>query len=209
MLIETLMVGDLQTNCYIVGCPAQRVGIVIDPGGDPDRILASIRSLGLTILYVVNTHAHIDHTLADTQILEATGAKLAIHKVDAPALTDPQGSLAFFLGRRPPQVSPSWELSGGELLHFGSVTLKVLHTPGHTPGGITLLSDGIAFTGDTLFYRGVGRTDLPGGNWEILINTIREGLFSLPDSTIAYPGHGPLTTIGEEKRLNPFVRALE
>ena len=158
---------------------------------------------------MVLSHAHIDHTLANSQILEATGAQLAIHEIDAPTLKDPQGNLSFFLGTNPPQKTPNWELKAGDQIEFGNISLTVLHTPGHTPGGITLVSDGVAFTGDTLFNRGVGRTDLPGGDWPTLENSIRRQLFTLPDDTIAYPGHGPKTTIGDEKRLNPYIQMLE
>ncbi len=209
MNIETLVVGTLQTNCYIASCPDEKVGVVMDPGGNAELILAAIRRAGLTICYVVNTHAHIDHTLANSQILEATGAQLAIHEIDAPTLKDPQGNLSFFLGTNPPQKTPNWELKAGDHIEFGNISLTVLHTPGHTPGGITLVSDGVAFTGDTLFNRGVGRTDLPGGDWSTLENSIRRQLFTLPDHTIAYPGHGPKTTIGDEKRLNPYIQMLE
>lgn len=208
MDIETLVVGSLQTNCYIVGCPDQKAGVVIDPGGDAELVLAAIQRADLDILYVVNTHAHIDHTLANSQVLEATGARLAIHEIDAPTLKDPQGNLSFFIGRNPPQKPPNWELKAGDRIEFGNIVLTVLHTPGHTPGGITLFSDGVAFTGDTLFNRGVGRTDLPGGDWPTLENSILQQLFTLPDDTIVFPGHGPKTTIGDEKRLNPYIQML-
>lgn len=204
MLVKGLVVGPLQVNCYLVGCEETKEGIVIDPGGDAPAILPQIHALGLNIAYIVNTHGHIDHVAANRSVKEATGAPIAIHRLDAPWLTSPQGGLALLLGVTPGPPADIL-LEEGDEVRFGNIGLKVLHTPGHTSGGISLLGEGVIFTGDALFNMGIGRTDLPGGDFKTLIESIRSKLFTLPEETVVYPGHGPATTIGREKRTNPFV----
>ncbi len=204
MLVRGLVVGPLQVNCYLVGCEETKGGIVIDPGGDAPVILSQIQALGLNTAYIVNTHGHIDHVAANRLIKKATNAPIAIHRLDAPWLTSPQGGLALLLGASP---GPSADilLEEGDEVKFGNIGLKVLHTPGHTSGGISLLGEGVVFTGDALFNMGIGRTDLPGGDFGTLIESIKSKLLTLPEETVVYPGHGPSTTIGREKRSNPFV----
>lgn len=204
MIVKMLRVGLLQTNCYIVGCEDTKEGAIIDPGGDAKRILAEVKRLGLKIKYVINTHGHFDHTLANKEVVKATGASLAIHSADAPLLTKGGGALLFgVLGKASPPADTS--LDEGGVLTLGKIELKVLHTPGHSPGSISLYSqeESVLFDGDVLFNMGVGRSDLPGGNYSVLMDSIRK-LLALPDETTVYPGHGPATTIGNERRSNPF-----
>ncbi len=207
MIISVLPVGLIQTNCYIVGCEETKEGVVIDPGGHPERILAEVERHGLTIRYVLDTHAHFDHIDANGPIVEATGATLALHPADLPLLKTAGGAALFGLPATPGPL-PDLELRDGDELTVGELRFRVLHTPGHTPGHVCFYEpkEGVLFDGDVLFHRGVGRTDLPGGSWEQLMHSIRTILFALPDETVVYSGHGPATTIGEEKRLNPWVR---
>jgi hydroxyacylglutathione hydrolase len=206
MLIERLVVGMLQSNCYLVASEDTKEGIVIDPGGDGPLILDRVRELGLTIKYIVNTHGHIDHIAANRQVKEGTGAQLAIHKDDAEWLTADQGAYARMLGVSSPGPAADVLLEEGDEIPFGNERLEVIHTPGHSLGGISLVGDGVVFCGDTLFAMGVGRVDLPGGSWETLMNSIKTRLFTMPDDTVAYTGHGPETTIGREKQFNPWFR---
>ncbi len=206
MIIVTLPVGLLRTNCYIVGCEETKEGAVIDPGGHPQRILAEIERRGLAIRYVLNTHAHFDHIDANGPIVEATGATLALHPADLPLLKAAGGAALFGLPATPGPL-PDLELGDGDELAVGALRFRVLHTPGHTPGHVCFYeaAQGVLFDGDVLFYRGVGRADLPGGSRQQLQDSIRRVLFALPDETVVYSGHGPATTIGEEKRFNPWL----
>lgn len=207
MIVETLPVGMLQANCYLAGCEESRQAAVIDPGGDPQVILAAAERHGLTIEYVLNTHGHFDHIDANAAILEATGAVLAIHPLDRPLLEAAGGAAMFGLqGNASP--APDLALHDGDEIEVGTLRFQVLHTPGHSPGHVSFYEadEGMLFDGDVLFRRGVGRADLPGGDWQQLLTSIRQVLFALPDETVIYSGHGPPTTIGEEKRLNPWLR---
>jgi hydroxyacylglutathione hydrolase len=206
MIIERLVVGMLQSNCYIVGCENSQEGIIIDPGGDGPLIIDRVNELGLTIKYIVNTHGHIDHIAANRPVKEATGAQIAIHKDDAEWLVTDQGTYARMLGVLSPGPPADVLLTEGDEISFGDESLQVIHTPGHSLGGISLVGDGVVFCGDTLFAMGVGRVDLPGGNWETLMQSIKTRLFTMPDDTTAYTGHGPPTTIGREKELNPWFK---
>jgi hydroxyacylglutathione hydrolase len=204
MIIERLVVGMLQSNCYVVGCEDTKLGIVIDPGGDGPTILDRAEQLGLTIKYIVNTHGHIDHIAANRPIKEATGARIAIHRDDAEWLVRDQGQFARMLGVDTPGPGADILLGEGDEISFGKDSLKVIHTPGHSLGGISLVGDGMVFCGDTLFAMGVGRVDLPGGSWDTLLRSIKTRLFTMPDETIVYSGHGPPSTIGREKEFNPW-----
>jgi hydroxyacylglutathione hydrolase len=206
MLIERLVVGMLQSNCYLAACEDTKEAIVIDPGGDAPLILNRVRELGLTIKYIVNTHGHIDHIAANRPVKEGTGAQLAVHQDDAEWLVTDQGAYARMLGVSSPGPAADVLLEEGDEIAFGNERLQVIHTPGHSLGGISLVGDGVVFCGDTLFSMGVGRVDLPGGSWETLMNTIKTRLFTMPDDTVAYTGHGPETTIGREKQFNPWFR---
>ncbi len=207
MIISSLPVGMIQTNCYIAGCPETKKGAIIDPGGDPEKILVEVERRGLLIEYVLNTHAHFDHTYANRAIVQATGATLALHPRDLPLLNASGGAAMFGL-RADPSPAPGLELDDGDELEVGTLRLRVLHTPGHTPGHVCFYEEdhGVLFDGDVLFNRSIGRTDLPGGNFQQLMDSIQRVLFSLPDDTVVYSGHGPATSIGEEKRFNPWLR---
>lgn len=206
MLLKTLVVGFIQTNCYIVGCERTKEAVIIDPGGDADRILKAVRDAGLNVRYVLNTHCHFDHMAANAEVVAATGALLGIHPAERPIL-DSRGGATWFGVRIPPSPPPDLELADGQVLEVGTLRLKALHTPGHSPGSVTfyIQEEGVAFDGDVLFAMGVGRTDLPGGDWDTLMRSIADVLFSLPDETVLYPGHGPKTTVGQEKRFNPWL----
>jgi glyoxylase-like metal-dependent hydrolase (beta-lactamase superfamily II) len=197
----------IQTNCYVVGCRETREGAVIDPGGHPDRILAEVERHELRIQYVLNTHAHFDHTDANGAVVAATGAKLGLHPEDLPILEASGGAMWFGVTANfsPP---PDLELHDGDELEIGQLRFEVLHTPGHTPGHVCFYEPDrkALFDGDVLFHRGIGRADLPGGDDQQLLDSIQRVLFSLPDDTAVYSGHGPATTIGEEKHLNPWLR---
>jgi glyoxylase-like metal-dependent hydrolase (beta-lactamase superfamily II) len=203
MILETLALGDYKANCYIYASEIRKIGLILDPGDEADTILGRVKELDLSIEYIVLTHGHPDHTGALKQVKDATGAPVAMHAADTPLLRDK--FLHSLLGFRHSDVTPDRLLSNGETIGEGEIVLKVLHTPGHTPGGICLLGPGLVFTGDTLFNMSIGRTDLPGGNAQQLLSSIHDKLLSLPDDTIVYPGHGPFSTIGDERRDNPFL----
>jgi glyoxylase-like metal-dependent hydrolase (beta-lactamase superfamily II) len=205
MIIEALPVGPLQVNCYIVGCETTREALVIDPGDEGGRILAALDRAGLRARLVVNTHGHFDHIGANAFLVEKTGAELLIHEKDVPLLAQSERHAELFGLSVVPSPAPTRTLAGGEELSVGELRIQIIHTPGHSPGGICLLVDGHLFAGDTLFAGSIGRTDLAGGNHEQLLAAIREQLLVLPEETTVHPGHGPDTSIGREKRNNPFV----
>ena len=205
MIVKKLEVGPFASNCYIVGSEANKEGVIIDPGADAEEILKNVRKLGLNTKLIVLTHSHIDHIGALKEVKEATGAEVAIHTDEAKSLQE--GSLATMFGLSyPPPPPPDRLLKGGDSIDFGDLHLLVLHTPGHSPGGICLLGEGVVFSGDTLFNYGIGRTDFPGGSYSQLLNSIHTKLMILPDNTVVCPGHGPDTTIGAERSGNPFLR---
>jgi hydroxyacylglutathione hydrolase len=205
LVIEKQEVGPLGVNCYLVGDETSRTGMVIDPGAEAKAILKRVKALGLDIKYIVLTHAHFDHIGALKEVKEATGAEIAIHADDAQSLQLGNSIALDFGFSFPPPPAPDRLLKDEDSLDLGHRRFLVLHTPGHTPGGICLLGEGVVFTGDTLFNSSVGRTDLPGGNSDEIIDSIRTKLMVLPDNTTVYPGHGPESTIGQERRHNPFL----
>jgi hydroxyacylglutathione hydrolase len=207
MILRTIPVGITATNCYVVGCEQTHEGVVIDPGGHPDRIGQAIEESGVTVRYVLNTHCHFDHMGANADVLAATGALLALHAADLPIL-QARGGAAWFGVPMKASPPPDVELVDGQTLEVGTLRLQVMHTPGHSPGSVTfyLQEEAAAFDGDVLFAMGIGRTDLPGGDWDTLMRSIREVLFALPDETALYPGHGPSTTVEQERRSNPWLR---
>ena len=205
MIFETVVVGPLMVNCFILGCESTGEGLILDPGDDADLILEAVSRHGLKILNVVNTHGHFDHKGANGDILKATGAGLLIHELDAPMLARAVETAARFGLQAKNSPPPTGFLSDGDQVSFGGYGLRILHTPGHTPGGCSLYGGGMLFTGDTLFADAVGRTDFPGGSAVALLKSIREKLLVLPDDTIVHPGHGPSTTIGRERLHNPYL----
>ncbi len=206
MILQKLCVGELSTNCYILGDEKTNEGVVIDPGGDFDLIDENIEKLNLKIKYIILTHGHIDHIKALVPLKKKTKAKVLIHKEDLPILSDPTYNLAQFIGENGSFSEPDLLLKDGDTIEFGKKKLLVLHTPGHTPGSISLYTDNLLFTGDTLFCEGIGRTDLPGASCENLFSSIKQKLFTKPDDTEVFPGHGPSTTIGWEKKNNPWIK---
>lgn len=206
MIVKQLPVGPVQTNCYIAGCEETKEGVVIDPGDSAELILKVVEGLGLTIKYILNTHAHFDHIMANGGLVEATGAPLALHPLDLPLLRQ-KGGAAIFGMRAPQSPDPDMELAEGDIIKMGQYSFQVLFTPGHTVGHVSFYEPeaGIIFDGDVLFAQGIGRTDLPGGDYETLINSINEKLMILPDETVVCSGHGPITTIGRERMSNPWL----
>jgi hydroxyacylglutathione hydrolase len=203
--IIALPVGPLQVNCFILGCTATNQALVVDPGDDGARILAAVTKKGWTVAAIVNTHAHFDHVGGNAHLVEQTGAPLCLHAQDLALLQLAARQAATYGLSTTPSPAPSRLLNDGDLVQVGDISLTVIHTPGHTQGGICLYGAGHLFSGDTLFADSVGRTDLPGGNTEQLLTAIRQRLLVLPDETVVHPGHGPDTTIGREKRMNPYV----
>lgn len=205
MILKELAVGPIMANCFILGCEETHKAAVIDPGGDAERILDTLKRSGLDAVVIVNTHGHFDHVGANAEVKKATGAEILIHEADAPMLSSLSSSAAAFGLSCSDSPPPDRRISDGDTVSFGTLTLKVLHTPGHTPGGISLHIEEMVFVGDTLFSGSIGRTDFPGGDYDTLISSIRTKLFPLGDAVDVFTGHGPATTIGREKRFNPFV----
>jgi len=208
VIVETLVVGDLQTNCYLVKDPATGQGLVIDPGDEAERILRRVADLGIDVAAVVLTHFHFDHVLAAEEVASSVQAPLAIHRADSRWLEEPPALFRQFIPQ-PPSLRAGLLVEDDGTLAFGTLELRVLHTPGHSPGGISLWCEAAAtvFAGDALFAGSVGRSDLPGGDHDALIWGIRERLLVLPDETIVYPGHGPSTTVRAEREGNPWLQA--
>lgn len=206
MDIDILSVGPLQTNCYLVTCRETSAAVVIDPGGDAKVILDAIRSRGAKVKWVLNTHAHWDHIAANADVVSGTGAPLAIHKDDLPLL-QAKGGAGLWGIVASPSPEPDHFLAPGEVLVIGDLCLEVLFTPGHTPGHVSFYEaqHKVVFDGDVLFCQGIGRTDLPGGSSSALMHSIHGVLLTLPDSVAVYPGHGPATTIGNERQSNPWL----
>lgn len=205
MIIKDLTVGPIMANCYIVGCEETKSAAVIDPGDEADRILMVLAEAGLTVKTIINTHGHFDHVSANQRMKEVTGAELLIHELDAPMLSQLSATAAAWGMSSDNSPPPDRMLSHGDVVQVGNIALTTIHTPGHTPGGISLHADNAVFVGDTLFAGSIGRTDFPGGDFGVLKSSIQEKLFTLDDDVTVYPGHMGPTTIGREKRTNPFV----
>ena len=209
MFIQQIEVGRFSVFAYLLGEDAGGEGVVIDPADEVDEIIALAKSKKIVIKTILNTHAHVDHIMGNEEMKQKTGAKILIHEDDAPLLTQtPRSMLAMFGARPSPPADQT--VKDGEIIRVGKVSLKVLHTPGHSPGGMCLYGEGMVFTGDTLFVGGLGRTDLPGGSWQVMLNSIRTKLLILPDETIVYPGHNygpsPKSTIKNERLYNTFLK---
>lgn len=204
--VETLVVGPIEENCYVLKDDASNHGLIIDPGDNGQEILAYIWDNGIKVDLIVNTHGHWDHIGAVDFLRDELKVKLAIHADDASMLTASKEEMAaysiFAGGKRPAEIL----LKDGDTIELGDNSLQVLHTPGHTKGGICLYGGGCLFSGDTLFAGSVGRTDLPGGDYRAILDSVRNKLKIVDDSTKVYPGHGPATSMGRERRCNPYLQ---
>ncbi|MDR7418153.1 MAG: MBL fold metallo-hydrolase [Armatimonadota bacterium] len=209
MIVETLQLGPVGTNCFVVGDEATGCAEIIDPGDDAPRVLTLLQRLRLTADLIVLTHAHFDHVGGVRGLKEATGAPVAIGAAEAPVLAVASERAAALFGITiAPPPPPDRLLREGDVVTLGGRPFRVVHTPGHSPGHICLLGDGLAFVGDVIFQGSIGRTDLPGGDHDTLLRSIARHLLPLPDGTVLYNGHGPATTVGRERRTNPFLRGL-
>ncbi|MBI5603583.1 MAG: MBL fold metallo-hydrolase [Deltaproteobacteria bacterium] len=204
MIIQSLVVGPIQANCFILGDEKTLEAVVIDPGDEVKRILAGLQKQSLQLKYIINTHGHFDHVGANKALKDKTGAPILIHKGDAPMLSQLSASAAVWGMQVDDSPQADRLLEDGDRIVFGQITLEVIHTPGHSPGGISLYTPKDLFVGDTLFAGSIGRTDFPGGDYDQLIAYVRNRLFVLGDDVRVFPGHGPATTIGQERRHNPF-----
>ena len=205
MKYELVVVGALETNCYLVYCEETRACAVIDPGADPEKIISAVADLELKPVVVLNTHGHVDHIGANSDIIRKYSIPLAMHAADTGMLqVSDYIELSLLLGARN-SPAPDRLLADGDEITFGQAALRVIHTPGHTPGSVGFVHGGYLFSGDTLFCGGVGRTDLPGGSWKDLEKSIRERILTLPGETVVLPGHGPWTTVEQERSSNPFL----
>ncbi len=206
MTIHSLSLGALGTNCYLVWSQEGGPALLVDCAGAPEEILAVVEQHGLRLHTVVLTHGHMDHTESLAQLLQHTGAQVAIHAQDAPMLRDPVLSGAALFGYPHQEVTPQLLLEEGDTVALPDteVSFEVFHTPGHTPGSICLYGGDTLFSGDTLFAGSIGRMDLPGGSEEQMADSLAR-LAALPEATAVYPGHGPATTVGEERLHNPWL----
>lgn len=204
MLLEKLVVGHLDTNCYIIASDITKRAAVIDPGGDIDEIIEKINDNSLDVKYIINTHGHHDHIALDDELAKITGVSVYIHKDDLDLLSQPFDNLPFFIGENFKVETNKIELEDNQILELDNIKIKVIHTPGHTKGSVSLLVENNLFTGDLLFKNSVGRTDLFGGSFEALQDSLKK-ISLLPDTTKVYPGHGPETTLKEEKENNPYL----
>jgi glyoxylase-like metal-dependent hydrolase (beta-lactamase superfamily II) len=208
VIIEKLTVSPLQENCYIVADEDSRRGVIIDPGAEAPRILEAVERLGVTVEKIVNTHGHVDHITAAEDIKDTLGIKLYLHPGDEMYLPNIVESAQMFgiEGARTPTVDEF--LNEGDEITVDGLTIRVIHTPGHTPGSCILRVDGDVFCGDLIFSGSIGRTDLPGGDYATIMNSLERVILNLPDDTRLHPGHGPSTTIAVERRYNPFLQGL-
>jgi hydroxyacylglutathione hydrolase len=209
MDIEQMEVGFMDVFCYLVACPRTKEALLIDPAGDEDRVVERVKQRNLNLEYIVNTHGHMDHTCGNAKVKELTGAKIIMHELDDQMFNSPQGQERARQMGFTPSPPADINVKDGDQIVVGDVSLKVIHTPGHSPGGICLLGDGNIFTGDTLFVGAIGRTDIPGASMSQFMKAIKERILTLPDKTIVWPGHNygvrPFSTVEAEKRTNPWL----
>lgn len=210
MELEQIKVGFMEVFSYLITCPRTGEALLIDPGGNDEELVAHIRGKGLELKYIVNTHGHGDHTCGNGKVKALTGAKIIMHPLDDQLFNSPAGRERARQWGFAPSPNADILVKDNDGISVGDVSLQVIHTPGHSPGGICLLSDGNLFTGDTLFVGAIGRTDLPGSSESIFLKSIRERLLALPHETVVWPGHdygdSPSSTIGREIATNPWVR---
>ncbi|MFH1688674.1 MAG: MBL fold metallo-hydrolase [Candidatus Eisenbacteria bacterium] len=216
IIVESTVVGFAAANCYVVACRETMEGVVIDPGTmdteDTSELAGEIRRLGVRVKYILNTHGHPDHMSGNDYLKVAVGGEVLIHQLDALKLTDPVRNASRMFGMDIHVSPPDGLLKDDDVVSFGNISLTVGHTPGHSSGGVVFVGDGFVFTGDTLFAGSIGRSDLPDScnegavAYDVLLRSLGEKLLSLPDETVVLSGHGPATTIGEERTRNPFLR---
>lgn len=210
--IDTLAVGMFQSNCYIVSCSETREAVIVDAGDEGERILSTVESLGVTVKAVVNTHAHIDHVAGLPEVVAGLGVPVWMHGADMPIYEEIEMHAAMFGLTAPKRVKIDRYLEDNETFDVGNVRAQIILSPGHSPGSVCLgfWEEGPPrlICGDVLFMGSIGRTDLPGGDYATIMSTLKNRFIPMPDDTVVYPGHGPATTIGDEKRSNPFVAPL-
>jgi len=208
MRIKQMTVGMMGVCCYVLSCEETGEGLIIDPGGNENQILEACQSENISVKYIVNTHGHPDHVCGNKRLKDATNAQIVMHAEDAEFFAQKNVEQFFSQLGLPPSPPVDKRVTNGDVITFGRESLTVIHTPGHTPGGICLYSKPHLFTGDTLFAGGVGRTDFPGGSTQQLLHSITDRLLTLPPDTIVWPGHGyggERSTIEHEKKSNPFL----
>lgn len=204
MLLKTIAVGPLGVNCYLIGCERTGTGVVIDPGDDAPVILNAIKMSQIEINYILLTHGHVDHVAHLSRVKQETGAQFLMHQDDIFLLKGLFAQALMFGLPNPGNPRPDRYVTDGEEITIGELKIKVVHTPGHSPGSVTYFVENKLFVGDLIFAGSIGRTDLPGGNYQTLIRSVENKIFTLPDEIGIYPGHGPETTVGQEKATNPF-----
>jgi len=208
MIIESLVVGPLEVGCYIIGCEETKQVAIIDPGGDADKIAQVIKKKGLKPVYLLGTHGHFDHIAGVYDLQQTLECEFLISKEDSFLVENIKEQAIFFGFDTVEKPRIDRHVKDGDTIKIGNITVKVLDTPGHTPGSVSFVINKSIFVGDTVFQGSIGRTDLPGGSYETLINSVKEKLFTLNDDTKLYPGHGPSTTLLDEKKYNPFLNTL-
>lgn len=204
MVLKRFVVGPLEVNCYLIIDEETKEAVVVDPGDNVDEILDYVKRENITIKYIINTHCHFDHAGGNKKLKEATNALFLIHEKEKPVLDRMDTSAKLWGFYVDPSPNPDMLLKDGDKISIGNLEIEIIHTPGHSPGGICLKFSKYVISGDTLFAGGIGRTDFPGGDYDTLIKSIKEKLFTLPEDTEIFPGHGPSTTVKNEKYFNPF-----
>jgi glyoxylase-like metal-dependent hydrolase (beta-lactamase superfamily II) len=212
MILKVYTVGPLEVQSYIIGCSNTGQAMIIDPAGSEEKLATEIKKSGLTLRYIVNTHGHPDHTCGNKKMKALTGAPVLMHKDDDLMFRNPEVVEIFRAWGFEPAPPADGYIAHGDIIEAGHLKFEVIHTPGHSPGSVCLYGHGYVITGDTLFVGAAGRTDLPGGSFETLINSLQTYIYPLPDSTIVLPGHDygdrPQSTIGQEKKTNPYLKDL-
>jgi len=204
MKLKKIIVGPLAVNCYIVGCTKTNQAAVIDPGDDVEKIIKTLNQELLVLKYILLTHGHVDHVTQLMKLKQATNAEILMHHDDVFLFENISAQAALFGLPNPGDPTPDRYLIDGDKIYLGEIQIRVLHTPGHSPGSLTFQIEKNLIVGDLIFYGSIGRTDLPGGNYETLIQSVQQIIFTFSDDTNILPGHGPVTTVGTEKKFNPF-----